>query len=207
MAKYIAALCVGNKVVVGSNHGDAFSKLNHDEKAGNIESGFFDPLSGRFFTEEYDFYLKQIYVIRHGEAEGQHFNAPLTITGIKQCVACADFLVSQDVQDFEIYCSPYARCVQTAQIISEITTRPQQILDNLQKQQDEEPVENFLQRVDRSLAEIAPKAIIISHADFILQFVAEAVGPEFCTELENGIPNCFVMLIDARRLVRCVSVE
>lgn len=201
MAKYIAALCVGNKIVVGSNHGDAFSKLNHDEKIGNIESGFFDPLSGEFLTEEYSFYLKQIYVIRHGEAEGQYFNAPLTNTGIKQCIGCADFLLSQYIQDFEIYCSPYARCVQTAQIISEITNRPQHILDGLRKQQDEEPIENFCHRVNDSLAKIATKAIVISHADFIMQFVIKAVGVEFCNELKNGIPNCSVLLIDARRLL------
>lgn len=207
MAKYVAALCVGNKVVLGSNHGEAFSKLNHDEQAGDVESGFFDPESGRFFTEEYDFYLKQIYVIRHGQSEGQSFTDPLTRIGIQQCVACANLLVSKNVQDFEIYCSPYLRCVQSAQIISEITTCPIHTLDELQKQKEEERPEEFLKRVDHSLAEIAPKAIVISHADFIFQFVAEAVGTSFCEELLHGIPNCFVMLIDARRLVCCITVE
>lgn len=207
MSKYVAALCVGDKVVVGVNHGDAFSKLNQDEQIGQIESGFLDPTTGRFFTEEYDFYLKQIYVIRHGEAEGQHFHASLTDTGIHQCIACADFLANQGVQEFEIYCSPFDRCVQSAQIISQIAAIPYQVLDCLEKQKEEELDEIFVDRVDHSLGEIAAKSIIISHADFILQFVAEAVGPQFCLEFQNGIPNCSVTLIDARRLVRCITVK
>lgn len=207
MGKYVAALCVGNKVVVGSNHGDAFSKLNQDEQIGNVESGFIDTATGRFFTEEYDFYLKQIYVIRHGQAEGQSFRDSLTDIGIQQCICCADFLAKQQIKDFEIYCSPYDRCVQSAQIISQITNLPCQILNCLEKQKEEESIQNFVERVDQSLAEIAAKSIIISHADFILQFVAEAVGPDFCQEFQSGIPNCSVTLIDARRLIRCITMK
>lgn len=207
MGKYVAALCVGDKVVVGANHGDAFSKLNQDEKIGEIESGFLDTATGRFFTEEYDFYLKQIYVIRHGEADGQNFDASLTNTGIQQCIGCADFLAAQESSDFEIYCSPYHRCIQSAQIISKIIAVPYQVLDCLGKQNIEEPNQTFVDRVDHALSEIAAKSIVISHADFILQFVAEAVGAEFCQEFQNGIPNCSVTLIDARRLVRCITVK
>jgi len=205
VSKYIAALCVGNKVVMGLNHGDAFSKLNQDEQFGEIESGFIDPTTGRFFTEEYDFYLKQMYVIRHGESHGQSFHSPLTDAGVHQCVVCANFLETQCIQEFKIYCSPFDRCVQSAKIISEIISIPYQILDCLEKQKDDESSQNFSERVNQSLSIVESKSIIISHADFILQFVAESVGPQFCLEFQNGISNCSVTFIDSRKLIRCVT--
>lgn len=198
---------MGDKVVVGKNHGDAFSKLNQKEQVGEIESGFIDQESGKFFTEEYNFYLKQIYIIRHGEAEGQEFFDPLTENGIQQCINCGNFLTSQPIADFQIYCSPFDRCVQSSQIISRITTLPYQQLNCLQKKKDKESSQEFIARIDESLATISSKAIVISHADVILEMVSEAIGPQFCIEFASGIPNCSVTLIDARRLIRCITVK
>jgi phosphohistidine phosphatase SixA len=198
---YIAALFVGNRVVTGTNHGDAFGKLNPQEQNGQIESGFLDPTTGRFFTEEYDFYLKQIYLVRHGEAEGQHFHASLTENGRQQCVVCAEFLAAQPLSEFELYCSPLDRCVQTAQIISEITAIPYNVLDCLQKQRDDEPDQKFIGRIENALEIIHPKALIISHTDFILNFMRESIGSSFIEGI-TCVPNCAVAMIDARRLVR-----
>lgn len=86
MQKYIAALYSNGRVVTGCNHGDAFSKLSCSEQDGSVESGFYEPETGRFFTEEYDFYLKQIFLIRHGEATGQRLPANLTPVGVHKSI-------------------------------------------------------------------------------------------------------------------------
>lgn len=202
MSKYIAALYAEGRVVTGVNHGDAFSKLSENEQDGQIESGFLDPTTGRFFTEEYDFYLKQIYLIRHGEAEGQHYHACLTEWGRQQSACCAEFLSTQPLSGFQLFCSPLDRCIQTAEIISEITCLPFETSSNLRKQEDEENDRDFVRRIDESLMEIPPKCLLISHSDFILTFIREAVGAQFLEEYRSGVPNAGVMMIDARKLIR-----
>jgi len=200
MGKYVAALYVGNRIVTGVTHGDAFSKLNSSEQDAEIESGFIDPETGKFFTEEFNFYMKQVYLVRHGEAEGQHFHASLTDKGREQCKICGEFLAKQNLDGFDICCSPLDRCVQSAEIFSEITTIPFHIEDNLRKQDEDEPDTEFLQRINSTLEHIQPKSLLVSHSDFIVQFIHEAIGPQFVNDICVG--NCAVTLIDARRIVR-----
>lgn len=200
MGKYVAALYAGNRIVTGVNHGDAFSKLNTTEQDGEVESGFLDPETGKFFTEEYNFYMKQVYLVRHGDAEGQHFHASLTDKGREQCKVCGEFLAKQDLKGYDICCSPLDRCVQSAEIFSEFTTLPFHIEPNLRNQDDDEPDLEFLQRISSTLEHIPAKALLISHSDFIVQFIHEAIGPEFINDICVG--NCAVTLIDARRIVR-----
>ena len=200
MGRYVAALYAGNRIVTGVNHGDAFSKLDTDEQDGEIESGFLDPETGKFFTEEYNFYMKQIYLVRHGEAEGQHADANLTDKGRHQCKLCGEFLAKQELEEFEIFCSPINRCIQSAEIISKVTTLPFKIDDNLRKRDDAESNESFLQRISNTLEYIPAKSLLISHCDFIVQFIHDAIGPEFVNDI--CVTNCGVTLIDARRLVR-----
>lgn len=200
MGKYVAALYVGNRIVTGVNHGDAFSKLDSSEQNGEIESGFVDPETGKFFTEEYNFYMKQVYLVRHGEAEGQDFQANLTPKGREQCKVCGDFLAKQDLDGFDICCSPLVRCIQTAEIFSKITAIPFHIEDTLRKRDDHEPDTEFIQRINSTLEHIQPKSLLVSHSDFIVQFIHEAIGPQFVNDICVG--NCAVTLIDARRIVR-----
>lgn len=200
MGKYIAALYAGNRIVTGVNHGDAFSKLNTCEQDGEIESGFLDPSTGKFFTEEYNFYLKQIYLVRHGEACGQEFDSCLTDRGRDQCRKCGEFLAEQNLEGFDICCSPLDRCIETAEIFSQITSLPYHIEYNLRKQEEDEPELNFVQRTNSILESISAKSLIISHSDFIVQFIHEAIGPEYINNI--CVANCGVTLLDARRLIR-----
>lgn len=197
--KYVAALYAGNRVVTGLNHGDAFSKLNQDEQNGDIESGFLDPVTGRFFTDDYDFYLKQIYLIRHGEADGSHFHASLTAKGREQSAKCADFLYAEGLDDFLCLSSPADRCRQTAEIIAEVAAIPCDIQDSLRCQRDDEPSENFLCRIAHSLSNLPPKTLIVSHTDYIVNFVQQAIGAIPSEEFRTGIPNCAVIYIEHRR--------
>lgn len=200
MGKFVAALYAGNRIVTGVNHGDAFSKLNQDEQDGPIESGFLDPTTGKFFTEEIEFYSKQVYLIRHAQAEGQHYHACLTELGHEQSRLCGEFLARQQLPDDICFCcSPYDRCVQTSEIVSEVTTIHHNIDADLRKQDDDEPDQKFIERIHVVLDKLPAHSLIISHTDFILHFVHEAIGPEF---IKNCcVQNCAITMIDARRLI------
>jgi broad specificity phosphatase PhoE len=196
--KYVAALYAGNRVVTGMNHGDAFSKLQECERNGDIESGFLDPETGRFFTDDYDFYLKQIYLVRHAESEGQHFHANLTEHGRQQATKCAAFLCSEVLDDFRCLSSPADRCHQTAEIIADIAAVPLELRDVFRCQKDEESDASFKLRVAESLAALPPKSVIVTHTDYIITFVEAAIREAF----RCGIPNCAVTYIEHRRLYR-----
>lgn len=202
MSNYVAALYTEGRVVTGCNHGDAFSKLSDAEQNNSIESGFLDPSTGRFFTEEYDLYLKKVFLVRHAQAQSQHFHAQLTEVGEQQAEACGNFLLTKDISDFHCFCSPYDRCIQTAQIIHLITSIPFECHPDLACQTEQENSVQFTQRIEKVLCEIPPKCLLISHADFIIRFIQEAIGPEFAQEYENGVPNAGVMTIEARRIIK-----
>lgn len=57
--------------------------------------------------------MKNIYIVRHCEAEGQSPPAPLTERGVVQAQELADFL--EDVQVDYIVSSPFERALQTIQ--------------------------------------------------------------------------------------------
>ena len=75
----IPALFANGKLVVGANHGDAFSKLTEQEQDGNISSGFVDQQSHKFISDEQEIYLKEIILIRHAHT-GDYFDP-----GIGKC--------------------------------------------------------------------------------------------------------------------------
>ena len=57
-----------------------------------------------------------------------------------------------------------------------------------EKQKEEEPDQKFLARIDNALEVISPKAIIVSHTDFILNFMREAIGTSFVEGI-TCVPN------------------
>lgn len=204
MPSYVAALYSNGRVVTGCNHGDAFSKLSCAERDGEIESGFLDPATGRFFTEEYEFYLKQIFLIRHGQATGQRMPATLTPVGVRQVRAAAEFLSHEfDLAEFEAFTSPYLRCRHAASIIEEMTGLKFSIDNRLARQGDHEPDKEFLQRINAALADSPAKTIYISHCDFILNFAEQAIGHRIT---EGDMSGGSITFIDARRLVYCGKV-
>lgn len=232
MRKYIAALYSNGKLVTGCNHGDAFGKLSDEDRDGEIESGFFDEQTGRFFTEEYDFYLKNLYMVRHGEAE--YPNGGLTSVGFAQAHRVADFLGRYDLSDFVGYVSPYQRCLQTAEIISKTTGIRFTVDVNVRERIcHEEHVwsesmdypqfswgseiswgfvpENqrqFQSRISAALASLQAKAVVVSHCDFIVGLTQQAIGKSLadCEEWNNEMPGGSLTMIDAKKLV-CVGKE
>lgn len=202
MKKYIAALYANGRVVTGCNHGDAFSKLSVMEQDGDLESGFYDPETGKFFTEEYEFYMKQILLIRHGEATGCCFDDDLTEIGVLQARKAAEFLCQNyDLAEFEAISSPYLRCRRTADIIARITGLTFSTDQRVRERGDDEGSDTFLARIHEALAHSSSKTIYISHSDFIVNFAEQAVRHRI-TDCER-MPGGSVTFIDAKRLVCC----
>ncbi|WP_306461650.1 histidine phosphatase family protein [Robertmurraya kyonggiensis] len=70
----------------------------------------------RLFYDGVNF-MKNIYLIRHCEAEGQPFETKLTENGIKQAIELENFFVDKQVE--RIISSPYKRAVQSIQPLAE----------------------------------------------------------------------------------------
>jgi len=193
---YIAALYTGGKVVTGCNHGEAFGKLSECEQNGQLCSGFIDPQKLKFFSDECEFYLKQITMLRHGDSVG-HWNSPITKLGRSQAKLAAAFIVSMKVDGYLGFCSPMLRCVETAHVLEEVCNIHFTPNPKLMKQGDKESCETFLERVKGVLDDLPAKSLIISHCDFIqvmTELASDAAAPEV-------VPNCSITHIENHRAI------
>lgn len=193
--KYIAALYSNGKMVTGSNHGEAFGKLSLADQDGSIDSGFYDPETGKFFTEEFDFYIKQIFLIRHAEAIDDH----LTKNGISQARRTAQFLCDNyDLSEFDAINSPQPRCQHTAQIISNTTGLTFHSDPNYKERMDEETPTEFLQRIELALTSSPSRALIVTHSDVIVNFTERAIRHRIS---ECMLASASLTFIDEKKLV------
>src|SRR5699024_4725361 len=55
--------------------------------------------------------MKNIYLIRHCTAAGQHPDSPLTRDGLRQAVQLKDFFISQNIDCDRIISSPYLKAI------------------------------------------------------------------------------------------------
>ena len=203
MARYIAALYSNGRVVTGNHHGEAFEKLTAEEQNGDLHSGFLDPHTGKFISDNAEFYTKYFILVRHGETTGGP-DSSLCEIGEAQIIKLSEHLLTQELEEFVAFVSPYQRCLETAAIISDITGIKFSInLDIREKVPQEEQVEShieefpqfdwpsyskiswhfypeeipqFIQRVDTVVAKLPKKSLLVSHCDFILNFSQEASG-------------------------------
>jgi broad specificity phosphatase PhoE len=196
MGKYVAALFANNRAVVGLNHGDAYSKLSSQEKDGDIESGFIDTETGKFFSDNIKIYLKQVYLIRHGEATGQEQQSKLTKFGILQSHVLAETISNKNISEFEFFSSPFLRCKQTAEIIEEKTGLKFCAKEELRKQDAQERPEHFCERMTDLIETLPEKSILVTHSDVIINVVAQMVGT-----LVMSVPNCSISYVSSRELI------
>lgn len=157
------------KVATGRHHGDAFSKLSVQEQEGKLTSGFLNPKTGKFITnDDSQFYLKKIILIRHA-MPGEGDDPGLSDIGRSQCKRVADFLMARfHLPDYEAFSSPVRRCRETMQEIFGGMDLKLNVGALFSKRHDDEPVCEFLQRIRHVLDILPEKSIIISHCDFIV---------------------------------------
>lgn len=191
----VPAILTDDKIVTGTNHGEAFSKLNETEKDGPLISGFLDCKNHKFITDENKvIYLKEIIILRHGEATEQE-NGPLTELGRKQASLVANFLTTMHLQNFQGLHSPYKRCAETSAIIEQNCKVPFTPCDNLSKRQENEM--DFCDRLVKTLDFIPERSILITHTDFI----QNVIQITHCISSIGKITNCSITYIRKNRII------
>ena len=193
----IPAIFVNDKIFTGSHHGEAFSKLNDDEKISNLRSGFIDNKHLKFITDTETIYLKEIIIIRHAQSNTNIDDGPLTTMGTIQAQRLAVFLKTLHLDDYEGFCSPYIRCQQTSDIINANCTFCFNKNPNFRKQDKNESYQDFLNRVILTLDFLPQKSVLITHCDFIQNILQ-------ITKLKenlNTIENCSITYINHNKLI------
>lgn len=121
----VAALYVAGRVVMADSHLAAFQSLTIQEQNSQLVSGFFDPKTKEFDTDQNKdhFYNKEMLLVRHAAIvlSTPNIDPPISTLGEFQALQLAKLIQKQDFQGVKGYTSPCLRCLQTAQIISDIT--------------------------------------------------------------------------------------
>jgi phosphohistidine phosphatase SixA len=201
--KYIAALYTNDgKLVTGSHHGEAFGKLTVEEQVGELTSGFVDPKTGKFISDNLEFYVKKIILLRHANAQQVGEDPGLTKIGRLQGEQAANFLYSNihDLSEHVGFCSPKQRCQQTGNIISKNVNLQFDVNDKFVDQLDSEDPKKFMIRLRSVLHLLPEKSVIISHCKFILNIAQLAIKSDDLGEC-NGLPSASVTLIDHHKLI------
>ncbi|MGM2730931.1 histidine phosphatase family protein [Bacillus cereus group sp. Bce005] len=76
----------------------------------------------------------QLYIIRHGKAEGNKINSPLRPEGEIQAERLSDFLLQRNITNIkQLLSSPYLRATQTAEFIARKLNMEYSIKDTLRE--------------------------------------------------------------------------
>lgn len=199
--KYVPALyATSGHMVTGCNHGDAFGKLLDTEKDEKLISGFYDPTSSRFLTDDGCFYIKTIILVRHAEAANGRNDPPITDNGVTQARAAASRLAKLNLQDFVGFTSPMVRCRQTAELLHETVHLDFQVDHDLRDQ--EEDAEGFFNRVQMALDRLPARCIVVTHYDVVVSMIRLALG-----QTVDGCLNASVNIITDSHLTLLGVVE
>ncbi len=121
----VAALYVAGRVVIADSHLAAFQSLTIQEQNSQFVSGFFNPNTKEFNADQNKdhFYNKEMLLVRHAAivSATPNIDPPISTLGELQALQLAKLIQKQDLQGVKAYTSPCLRCLQTAQIISDIT--------------------------------------------------------------------------------------
>ena len=213
--QYIAALYANGKVVTGGHHGEAFCKLTLDEQEGEITSGFVDPDTGKFVSDDIEFYAKNLILIRHAHA-CDYFDPGLSGLGYSQCEKVVNFLRdTQNLQSYMGFASCCNRTRETAEFIFGRLGIHCEIRSDFCDQRNwdlpcwraanqwfESPY-SFIERLKYILHTLPQNSIIISHCNFVANMAQLASGVEDITEVpewKNSIPHCSVTCIMNHRI-------
>lgn len=199
---YVKALYLNGKIVTGATHGHAFAELSEEEKAkiDSIVSGFFDEDTGQFIDPDnnLEFYTKHIILVRHGNVDQpDNIDPDLSETGVDEVKRITYFLQKRvNLHNTVAYVSPYLRCRHTAQIIAD-HTRISFEISNLIRDESYDAHSDFFTRLKKTLNDLPPKSLLISHSDVIEAITRMATGIE---DVES-IPTASVTLISKRQAV------
>lgn len=183
---YVAALFASGRIVTGSNHGEAFGKLSTKEQDDNLTSGFFNPITGKFSSDDFECYVKNIFLVRHSDVEEQQDDPELSDLGRYRAADTAHYLFENfNLSEFEGFFSHARRCQETAKILDDrLKMKENTCLSSLADKLDEESDLDFLIRLKQVLDDAPQKCIIVSHSNCIINLAQLA---------SNGsVNNCII---------------
>lgn len=193
---FVAALFAGGRVVTGPCHGDAFRQLNLLEQNGQINSGFLDPLTGKFITDDQQFYIKKILLIRHAEPQ-DGIDPNITEFGRLQCQKAANFLLRLPIHQYVGFCCECKRTYATAMAIFGQVGLPLHVSSRFCDPFEESPLK-FLNRLQEVIESLPEYSVIISHSDFIVNIAQLAMGTDIteCKQWNKKIPSCSITYVE-----------
>lgn len=98
--------------------------------------------------------MKNIYLIRHCSADGQHKDSPLTIEGMRQAQLLSIFLSDQNFPIDKIYSSPYLRAIDSIKPYSQKSNIEIEIDERLRERVlSNEPIDDWLEVLEQSFAD------------------------------------------------------
>ena len=177
----IAALYTHRRCVTGRHHGEAYEKLSDQERNNSI-SGFLDVKTGKFVSDETNFYLKQLVLIRHGAYGAKGTDPPINSEGVKAICRIGERLAQLNLSGYLCYTSPMLRCRQTAAILAAKSHLHFIINEDIREWEDGESMECFRNRVTVVLDRLPPKALLVTHCDFILHSAYISTGESLHVE-------------------------
>jgi len=203
--QYVAALYTSKgRVVTGQHHGEAFSKLAAAER-NELISGFLDPITGKFISDDIEFYAKKLICIRHSEVECDHDDPGINDEGRSHTMRAALFVKRHvdGINSFQGLYSPARRCVETASILSELLDIEFQENCDLTDVSPDESTEDFIGRVKSVLRNIPARSIIVSHCNLIASLVRACYGCDVDQhpEWKHNLPKTSVTYLDGPNLV------
>jgi broad specificity phosphatase PhoE len=199
---YLAALWTDGQVFTGSTHGDAYSKLTSDQKERTLLSGFWNPATGQFRTDDAEFYSKSVVLVRHSLVDNGS-DPILTNLGLILAEYTANHL-STGLKNSKGFHSPANRCRQTAHIFATCLKFEFSQHHAIQDCCEEESSEEFCTRLRKFVDEIPDHSIVITHADCIIHIAQMLTGqPDLhliAPAWDGTIPECSVTVVARRNL-------
>ncbi|MFC4557325.1 histidine phosphatase family protein [Virgibacillus kekensis] len=99
--------------------------------------------------------MKNIYLIRHCSADGQHKDSPLTSHGIRQAKQLADFLAEKRIEADKIVSSPYLRAIESIRPYAEKNKLNITVDDRLKERiLSEDPIDDWLEVLEQSFNDL-----------------------------------------------------
>jgi len=98
--------------------------------------------------------LKNIYLVRHCSASGQHKDSPLTVEGMRQAQLLSIFFSDRNSPIDKIYSSPYLRAIDSIKTYSQQTGIDIEIDERLQERVlSNEPIDDWLEVLEQSFTD------------------------------------------------------
>ncbi|SEQ28166.1 2,3-bisphosphoglycerate-dependent phosphoglycerate mutase [Virgibacillus subterraneus] len=99
--------------------------------------------------------MKNLYLIRHCTADGQHMDSPLTNEGIRQAQLLSDFFTEQNINIDKIISSPYLRAIESIKPYAEQNNIEVKIDDRLKERiLSEHPIDDWMDVLEQSFTDL-----------------------------------------------------